>query len=75
MKILNQAKNILVNLDNIVTLAIADKECDVSIYTQENNYQIVLGNYMTPERAKEVFKDIIKALTNTDVAIYKMPEK
>ena len=76
MKILNQQRNVLVNLDNIVTIAIADNEyVDVNIYIQENNYQIVLGSYMTPERAKEVFNDIIKALCNSDVAIYRMPEK
>lgn len=76
MKILNQTKDVLVNLDNIVTLAIDDEECvDVSIYIQENNYQILLGKYITPERAKEVFEDIIKALTISDVAIYRMTEK
>lgn len=73
MKILNQTKDIIVNLDNIVVMAIDDE--DGSIYIQENRYQIVLGNYETNERAKEIFNDIIKALKNNDVAIYRMPEK
>ena len=73
MKILNQERDVIVNLDNIVVMAI-DNE-DGSIYIQESLYQIALGNYETNERAKEVFNDIIKTSTNSDVAIYRMPEK
>lgn len=73
MKILNQTRDVIVNLDNIVVMAI-DNE-DGSIYIQENQYQVVLGNYETNERAKEIFNDIIKTLKNSDVAIYRMPEK
>lgn len=73
MKILNQKKDVLINFDNVVVLAI-DNEKRI-IYIQENHYQIILGGYQTIERLKEVFEDIIKALTISDVLIYKMPEK
>lgn len=45
------------------------------VFVQGTKLQIVIGKYKTDERAKEVFKDIVKASTNDDVAIFKMPEE
>ena len=74
MIIVSQEKRIL-NYDNIVDI---DKtfgnEKDVSIIaTTINNNDIVLGEYDTEERAKEVLEEIAERYTNWNNLVYGQP--
>ena len=55
--------------------------CRVSCYNRfveaklpNLNIEAILGNYFSPERANEVFKDLLRALENGE-KFYRMPKE
>ena len=60
MLILSQDKNGIVNLTNITSILVEDKELIARV---TNGHKATLGEYATEERAKEVLQEIIKACT------------
>lgn len=59
MIIISQDKTKIINFKNVSEIWIAGKEIDITdnIYTGIGE---TIGNYVTEERAKEVFKEIVK---------------
>lgn len=57
MRIINQSGTRSINFDNCEVYI--DSEC---ICTSDRGVWVVLGRYATPERAKEVFEEIHRAL-------------
>lgn len=78
MTIINQKRDILVNYDKINLIAI-NPIIKTRIYayfdrTADGSNIVVLGDYETEERAKEVFTNLFKTLW-VDTDYYIMPEK
>jgi len=63
MIIVNQNKDVIVNFDNIVGLQIEDNGIEAIFI---NNDDLILAEYKTEERAKEVLQEIIKTYKTTE---------
>lgn len=76
--ILGHERNVLVNFNNISSIAMTDKGNAIVAIDNDSN-TITLGEYESPERTKQVFKDIADAMDRDDFRqfgeIYYMPEK
>lgn len=63
MIIISQDKNKMINIDNITQIYITEDEEKTAYFIRvETTFEAYedLGNYITEERAKEVFKEIVK---------------
>lgn len=80
MYIVNQDRNVLINIDNMLGVYVKGNE----ICTGENVGLVTLGRYETKDRAKEVFTELLRShfpaqfsmydgVTNREV--YYMPEE
>ncbi len=62
MLIVSQNKKVILNLDNVSSIAIDNVKTQKMIYTRCNNKDMVsLGGYASEERAKEVLQGITRA--------------
>ena len=63
MFIVSQDNKTIVNLDNVISIYIEDEYeggvCDINTTTSTDNWIFRLGQYSTPERAKEVLNEIL----------------
>lgn len=92
MIIVSQDKDNIVNFDNVVSIGIEDfdlndKNCFQRITAETLGTSVLLGDYKTEERAKEVLKEITKKYENSmwrlgrntlsfeDEFIYEMPKE
>ena len=74
MFILCQGKTIILNLNNVSTIAINDAGNNREIYAKCNNDDCVnIGKYRTRVRAEEVLQEIKKAICE-NVVMFEMPE-
>ncbi len=83
MVIVNQDKDIILNLDNVSTISTDEARTSKMIYAKCNNNDLVeLGEYESEERTKEVLQEIATCYTadrqiknfNRQVC-FEMPEK
>ena len=83
MLILSQDKNGIVNLTNITSILVENKELIARV---TNGHKATLGEYDTEERVKEVLQEIIEAYKESrfieldsikaeNKVVYEMPEK
>lgn len=77
MLILSQDKNGIVNLTNITSILVENKELIARV---TNGHKATLGEYDTEERAKEVLQEIILHYKATETFkaqgfVYEMPGK
>lgn len=71
MIIVNQAKDMIVNFNNVESIDIAvdldgTGKLPHEIYYETNSKREKLGTYSTEERAKEVLKEIVQCYANTE---------
>ena len=71
MIIVNQAKDMIVNFNNVESIDIAvdldgTGKLPHEIYYETNSKREKLGTYSTEERAKEVFNEIVQCYANTE---------
>lgn len=72
MIIVSQDKDNIVNFDNVVSVGIIDfdindKNCWQRITAETLGTAVVLGDYKTEERAKEVLKEITRMYQETRI--------
>lgn len=65
MIIVSQDKEEIINLDNIQRLYIDSDYISTVIYAECIEDDILIGTYITKERAKEVLQEIVKATIET----------
>lgn len=71
MIIVNQAKDMIVNFNNVESIDIVvdldgTGKLPHEIYYETNSKREKLGTYSTEERAKEVLKEIVQCYANTE---------
>lgn len=75
MYIIEQEKEIIINLDNIIAIAIGNEMTSKNIYANSNNGEAaIMGEYKSTERAKEVLKEIQQAILE-DKKVFEMPKE
>ena len=75
MIILSQDKRKIINFNNIIGIIINkySNACpDITCCTLKD-FEIILGEYATEERAKEVLQEIIERYTNWNNLVYGQP--
>lgn len=77
MKILNQDKDMIVNLDNAYAVAISSLEDNKGIRVALGEHgSIILGRYKTEDRTKEVLLDIYEKMKSDNFDFtYEMPQE
>ena len=74
MFIIEQEKTIILNLNNVSTIATNNAENNREIFAKCNNDdRVLLGEYRTKVRAEEVLQEIKKAICE-NVVMFEMPE-
>lgn len=75
MLIMNQNRNMLINLDNvceITTSFVGPAQMDIDVFNTVCEFETI-GSYRTEERALEVLQKIAKSIGATEV--FYMPEE
>lgn len=62
MIIVSQDKKKIINFDNVLNIHTQIDEKKSLFFAETERYAIFLGEYKTEERAKEVLRDIVKAI-------------
>lgn len=78
MIIVSQDRSVIVNLDNVITIQIDNKETNKKIYVYniDSRLQVIIGKYDTEERAMEVLQEIVEQYKGyNDNKVYEMPEE
>lgn len=81
MIIVSQDKEIIVNFDNVLKIYIEIIERNIWITARQKDRDVILAEYKTKERAKEVLQEIIDMYkfnrceaVGQKNAVYRMPE-
>lgn len=73
MYIIEQDKEVILNLDNVSAILIDNERTNKNIYVKCNNDDtVIIGEYKSTERAKEVLKEIQQAILE-DKKVFEMP--
>ena len=75
MLVINTYGDTLVNISNILAIYIDTSYPKQIIARFGDDNIVLLGEYETIERTKEVFEMLVKTLTYRESKIFKMPEK
>lgn len=75
MYIIEQEKEVILNLDSVSTIATGNEMTSKNIYANCCNGDVaIIGKYKSAERAKEVIKEIQQAILE-DKKVFEMPKE
>lgn len=75
MYIIEQEKEVILNLDNVSSILTDNERTNKNIYAKCNNDDgLIMGEYKSAERAKEVLKEIQQAILE-DKKVFEMPKE
>lgn len=76
MVIVNQDENIIINLENVSAITINDNDTKKQVYARCNNDDdVMIGEYRTEARTKEVLQEIIERWELRQNRAYYMPKE